>query len=82
MRLKNQTPPIKLEMKIIKEPFILIANDFTANLLRPFIIFTLSYFFIFLNTPNLIEASEASDLMNSGNQAFTAGNYQEAEGFF
>jgi len=43
------------------------------------VLFQAVFFPKFLNP---IEANEASDLMKSGNQAFTNGNYKEAEVFF
>ncbi|HJO00665.1 MAG TPA: SUMF1/EgtB/PvdO family nonheme iron enzyme [Nitrospinaceae bacterium] len=53
-----------------------------AKLLGPFIASTSLLFILLSGAVNFAEASEASDLLESGTQAFTSGKYREAEGFF
>ena len=53
-----------------------------TKLIQALTVSTSLLFFLFIGAVNFIEASEVSDLMESGNQAFTIGKYKEAEETF
>ena len=57
-------------------------TDPMTRLFHTFTVFVLFQFLFFTSIVNLVEASEDSDLVELGNQALTARNYETAEDFF
>ena len=67
----------------MNKSLLLTKTTFSIAKLRLiFAIHALLQFFIFLSALSIAESNELSNLMESGNQAFSIGDYQQAEGFF
>ena len=57
-------------------------TDPMTRLFHTFTVFVLFQFLFFTSILNFVEASEDSDLVELGNQALTARNYETADDFF